>query len=138
MTDTSGTRPLPPNPSLERLRKEAKQRLKAMRPACGDVTLSDAQFQLARSYGFSSWRSLKETVERRQGMVDQPRSDMAAFLTRPQASKPMDTGCGKGGRSFYSAKRPVNADASAPGSVRSPPVPIAAGRDLLRSRRAGL
>ena len=86
MTDTSGTRPLPPNPSLERLRKEAKQRLKVMRPACGDVTLSDAQFQLARSYGFSSWRSLKEAVERRQGMVDQPRCDMAAFRTRPQAT----------------------------------------------------
>ena len=86
MTDTSGTRPLPPNPSLERLRKEAKQRLKVMRPACGDVTLSEAQFQLARSYGFSSWRSLKETVERRQGVVDQPRSDMAAFRTRPQAA----------------------------------------------------
>ena len=84
MTDTSGTRPLPPNPSLERLRKEAKQRLKVMRPAGVDVTLSDAQFQLARSYGFSSWRSLKEAVERRQGMIDQPRSDMAAFLTRPQ------------------------------------------------------
>ena len=87
MTDTSGTRPLPPNPSLERLRKEAKQRLKVMRPACGGVTLSDAQFQLARSYGFSSWRSLKETVERRQGIVDQPRPDMAAFLTRPQAAR---------------------------------------------------
>jgi hypothetical protein len=86
MTDTSGTRPLPPNPSLERLRKEAKQRLKVMRPACGDVTLSAAQFQLARSYGFSSWRSLKEAVERRQGIMDQPRSDMAAFLTRPQAA----------------------------------------------------
>lgn len=85
MTEPYGTRPLPPHPSLERLRKEAKQRLKAMRPACGDVTLSDAQFQLARSYGFSSWRSLKETVERRRGMVDQPRSDMAAFLTRPKA-----------------------------------------------------
>ena len=84
MTDISGTRPLPPNPSLERLRKEAKQRLKVMRPAFGDVTLSKAQFQLARSYGFSSWRSLKEAVERRQGMIDQPRSDMAAFLTRPQ------------------------------------------------------
>jgi hypothetical protein len=87
MTDTSGTRPLPPNPSLERLRKEAKQRLKVMRPACEDVTLSEAQFQLARSYGFSSWRSLKAAVERRQGMVDQPRSGMAAFLTRPQAAR---------------------------------------------------
>jgi|GEM_PF-3265847 len=88
MTDKSGTRPLPPNPSLERLRKEAKLRLKVMRPACGDVTLSEAQFQLARSYGFSSWRSLKEAVERRQRVVeDQPRSDMAAFRTRPQATR---------------------------------------------------
>ena len=86
MTDIPGTRPLPPNPSLERLRKEAKHRLKLMRPACGDVTLSEAQFQLARSYGFSSWRSLKEAVERRQGRVDQPRSDMAAFLMRPRAA----------------------------------------------------
>jgi hypothetical protein len=86
MTDTYGTRPLPPNPSLERLRKEAKQRLKVLRPGCAHVTLSDAQFQLARSYGFSSWRSLKEAVEGRQRVMDLPRSDMAGFRPRPQAA----------------------------------------------------
>jgi tetratricopeptide (TPR) repeat protein len=63
MSDTnpanfSPTRPLPERANLERLRKEAKQRLKTMRLEDSGATLATAQLTLAREYGFSSWRGL--------------------------------------------------------------------------------
>ena len=71
-------RPLPNNPSLEHLRKEAKRLQKAVRDGNADAlarvkefhprattagahwTLADAQLVTARSYGFATWTSLKE------------------------------------------------------------------------------
>jgi ankyrin repeat protein len=72
------TRPLPNNPSLEHLRKDAK-RLRASvlsgdaealakvkefhpraEPAIPRFSLADAQLLTARSYGFASWAKLKE------------------------------------------------------------------------------
>jgi ankyrin repeat protein len=57
---TSGaTRALPDRPNLRHLRDQAKDLLKS-----GDaVTLADAQFQIARSYGFTSWPQLKARVD---------------------------------------------------------------------------
>jgi tetratricopeptide (TPR) repeat protein len=57
-TNPDHARPLPERPNLERLRKEAKQRLKATRLDNPGVTLSAVQLTVAREYGFSSWRSL--------------------------------------------------------------------------------
>jgi len=77
------TRRLPARPSLERLRKQAKELLKDYRAGdteaverfgailsrLGDsaqsdgVTLADAQFVLAREYGFESWARLARHVE---------------------------------------------------------------------------
>ncbi|MGH9833550.1 MAG: hypothetical protein ACRD9Y_11070, partial [Blastocatellia bacterium] len=74
---------LPARPSLEQLRKQAKEllrdyragsiaaveRLSAVIPRLadtaqsGDVTLADAQFVLAREYGFESWAKLAHHVE---------------------------------------------------------------------------
>jgi hypothetical protein len=72
--------PLPARPSLERLRKLAKELLKEHRardaaaaerfratmpgrvPAAGDATLADAQFVLAREHGFASWAALVHHV----------------------------------------------------------------------------
>ncbi|HWY62176.1 MAG TPA: hypothetical protein VNW15_09780 [Rhizomicrobium sp.] len=85
MTNTPVSLQFPANPSLEHLRKAAKEHLKAMRLASGDVTLSEAQFRLARSYGFSSWRALKEEVERRRGTFRPPTPRIGTFLTRPPA-----------------------------------------------------
>src|SRR4029450_4633649 len=74
------TRPLPNNPSLEHLRKEAKRLHEAVRDGNADArarvkechpratgagahwTLADAQLVTARSYGFASWTNLKEYV----------------------------------------------------------------------------
>lgn len=50
---------LPLRPSLEQLKKQAKERLETMPGA----TLAEAQFALARHYGFESWAKLKHHVE---------------------------------------------------------------------------
>ncbi len=57
MSDTPLT--LPPRPSLEQLRKQAKER----RDAMPDAPLAGAQFALARDYGFDSWPKLVRHVE---------------------------------------------------------------------------
>src|SRR5215470_4241214 len=80
-------RPLPANPSLEQLRKQAKEvrdlvrtgNLKGLKIArdlhprwteesltstgWARFTLADAQLVVARSYGFPSWRRLREHVD---------------------------------------------------------------------------
>jgi len=55
---SSATRALPDRPSLRHLKDQAKDLLKSG----GAVTLADAQFQVARSYGFTSWPKLKAHV----------------------------------------------------------------------------
>src|SRR5919201_3384978 len=55
--------PLPEKPSLEWLRKQAKHRLEALRETNGAAQLADAQFELAKQYGFSSWRALKAHID---------------------------------------------------------------------------
>jgi hypothetical protein len=50
---------LPPRPSLEQLRKQAKERLATLPQA----KLADAQFALARDYGFESWPKLLRHVD---------------------------------------------------------------------------
>jgi ankyrin repeat protein len=74
---------LPPNPSLDQLRKQAKEFRDAVRTGHGkftqlvrmhhprpgdatdwkDFTLADAQLVVARGYGFASWRRLREHLE---------------------------------------------------------------------------
>src|SRR5476649_2910511 len=55
--------PLPDNPSLGWLRKQAKRRLDALRKDNPAAQLADAQFDLAREHGFSSWRALKAHID---------------------------------------------------------------------------
>ena len=58
---------LPSCPSLEYLRKLAKDRLPALRDATPDAKLADALLAVAQDYGFSSWRALKAEVDHRRG-----------------------------------------------------------------------
>ena len=51
--------PLPARANLEHLRNEAKSRLKALRRENAGATLAAAQLDVARRYGFPSWRKLK-------------------------------------------------------------------------------
>ena len=52
-------RPLPDSPNLEWLRKQAKRHLDEMRASTPAAKLADAQFDLAKRYGFTSWRAMK-------------------------------------------------------------------------------
>ena len=53
----------PARPNLEHLRNEAKKHLCALREERPDALLTEAQLEVARSYGFSSWRALKIYVD---------------------------------------------------------------------------
>ena len=50
---------LPDRPSLEWLRKHAKARLAELRRVNPGARLTDAQFEIAKQYGFANWRALK-------------------------------------------------------------------------------
>jgi ankyrin repeat protein len=54
---------LPDRPNLDWLRKQAKRRLEEILQAKPDAQLSDAQLEIARQYGFPSWRALKAHIE---------------------------------------------------------------------------
>ena len=56
-------RRLPERPSLEQLRKQAKEHLDTLRAADPSATLATAQHALAREYGFDSWPKLVHHVE---------------------------------------------------------------------------
>jgi ankyrin repeat protein len=55
---------LPAHPSLDWLRKTAKQHLRELRSQRPAAHLAEAQLAIAREYGFASWRALKAHVER--------------------------------------------------------------------------
>lgn len=57
---------LPPRPSLEFLRKTAKERLAVMRRTDPRAQLADALLATAQEHGFPSWRALKAEVDRRE------------------------------------------------------------------------
>lgn len=54
---------LPDAPNLDWLRKQAKRRLEELRRTDPAARLADAQYELAKQYGFSSWRALKWNVD---------------------------------------------------------------------------
>ena len=89
MTNEFGSRKLPQNPHIEYLRKEAKHRFSQLRQKATGIRLADAQYWLAREYGFSNWRALKEEVLRRMGLVQmaQPsRHQSKRFQARPSSA----------------------------------------------------
>ena len=59
----SGSSSLPDAPNLDWLRKQAKRTLGDLRKTNPDAKLADSQFELAKRYGFPSWRALKEHVD---------------------------------------------------------------------------
>ena len=62
-TPPTGALTLPENPNLEWLRKTAKKRLTELRKSEPKAKLADAQFAMAKDYGFTSWRALKNHVD---------------------------------------------------------------------------
>ena len=59
----SGPLSLPDHPNLDWLRKQAKRRLEELLTENPSAQLSDAQFDLAKQYGFPSWRALKAHID---------------------------------------------------------------------------
>jgi ankyrin repeat protein len=64
------SRPLPLRANLQWLRKLSKERLAALRATDSDARLSQAQFAVAREFGFPSWRQLKAHVEQQRRQLD--------------------------------------------------------------------
>jgi hypothetical protein len=71
--------PLPSQPSLEWLRKTAKEHLRELRAGNPGTTLAQAQLELARSHGFPSWRALKAHIDTLSAAGD---AAVARFLDR--------------------------------------------------------
>ena len=59
-------KPIPARPSLEWLRKTAKDRLAEVRAGDPAARLHEAQRLTARDFGFASWRAMKAHVERQR------------------------------------------------------------------------
>ena len=64
-------RDLPARASLEHLRNEAKEHLHTLRQQKPAARLSQAQLEVARRYGFSSWRAMKAYVDALHGFGPQ-------------------------------------------------------------------
>jgi len=75
-------RRLPSHPSLEFLKKEAKQLLRELRRANRHARLADAQHAVAKEYGFATWAALKAHVER----AGQPADPVAEVVTAVRAN----------------------------------------------------
>src|SRR5688572_28977606 len=75
-------RRIPARPSLDQLHKQAKELLRDWRAAdaTSSATLADAQFTLAREYGFESWAKLKHHVEAITDPAMQQFEDLARRL----------------------------------------------------------
>ena len=54
--------PLPARPSLEQLRKQAKERVAVLRTTNPSAKLADAQLLIAREHGFNSWPTLVDHI----------------------------------------------------------------------------
>ena len=70
-------RPLPDRPNLRHLKDQAKDLLKTG----AAVSITDAQFKIARLYGFTSWPKLKAHIDS-MGR----RSDNSSRLSTPTTS----------------------------------------------------
>jgi hypothetical protein len=87
----SAIRPLPPHPSLEFERKQAKALARRL-----GVPLAEAQFQLAREYGFASWPKLvryfgdvarQAPMAMLPGSLDQCEGDVRSLLASHRARR---------------------------------------------------
>jgi len=91
---------LPDRPDTDQLRRQARELHRAaqggdpgalarLRRVSDRVTLSTAQLALAREYGFPSWRRLRDEVEHRRSLYDQPERDAAGPVPPPQVPPPV-------------------------------------------------
>ena len=65
------------SPSMEFLRREAKDLLHVLRASDGGATLASAQRALAEEYGFRTWSALKAEVDRRRAEIQRAPDGLA-------------------------------------------------------------
>jgi hypothetical protein len=111
--------PLPERPNLRHLKDQAKDLLKAG----GAESLSDAQFKIARRYGFASWPKLKEHVsafeeigQLKQAIDSNDLERVKALMTRNRQLHHAPLGYAKNGPLTWVAECRVPWEA--PGAVR--------------------
>jgi len=87
---------LPGRPDIDQLRRQARElhraaragdpgALRRLRVVSDKVTLSTAQLALAREYGFSGWRRLRDEVTRRRTLLNGPERDATGPVSAPSA-----------------------------------------------------
>jgi len=85
---------LPDRPDIDQLRRQARElhraahagdpgALRRLRAVSDKVTLSTAQLALAREYGFSSWRLLRDEAEHRRTLLQGPERDAPKLAPAP-------------------------------------------------------
>ncbi len=79
-THQTSPRPMPARPNIEYLKNEAKRRLAAQRIGQPDLKLSAVQFDIAREYGFTSWRALKTALEQPSPLIMEAAGDWIGHL----------------------------------------------------------
>lgn len=62
-TPNVSPRLMPARPNIEFIKNEAKRRLSVLRANDPELKLTSVQFDIAREYGFSSWRALRTALE---------------------------------------------------------------------------
>jgi ankyrin repeat protein len=112
-------RPLPDRPNLRHLKDQARDLLKAR----GADSLADAQFRIARTYGFASWPKLKAHVDSleeigqlKQAIDTNDLERVKSMMSRNPALHRAPLGYGKNGPLTWVAECRVPWEA--PGSAR--------------------
>ncbi len=80
ITTSASVRSLPARPNIEFLKTEAKRRLAAQRMGRPGLKLSTVQFEVAREYGFASWRALKTALEQPSPLALEAAGDWIGHL----------------------------------------------------------
>ena len=92
------SRHLPSRPSLDHLRKQAKDLLGDIQRSNPGWKLADAQHAIAREYGFASWPKLKSHVESLAGGLTDPDVESAGPSPREvdEVDRPDNDGSTRG------------------------------------------
>jgi len=129
-------RSLPARPDLAQQKKLAKELLQAFRTHDGEaiariraelpdkqtISLADAQFVLAREYGFESWRELKDRIDRQR---------VTALPPMEQFKRYVHEGDAKALGALLERNADVRANINKPiFGFNSPAITAASGRDL--------
>ncbi|WP_156375837.1 DUF3471 domain-containing protein [Methylobacterium sp. Leaf125] len=105
LSGAAPVRALPVRPNLEHLRNEAKSRLKQERATDPTAQLATAQRDLARDYGFPSWRRLLAEVRKlTEGLTETGKERMERLRieqARPRTEVPIDPTVVDGYLGFY-------------------------------------